>query len=52
MFLLKNKQAQYMRTLKTKLYNELGIESIKLRQWFRRLLFFKNTIEWFTSIFK
>ena len=39
-------------TSQTKLYNELGIESMKLRQWFRCLLFFQNTTEWFTSIFK
>ena len=35
-------------TSQTKLYKELGIESLKLRQWFRHLLFFQNTIEWFT----
>ena len=29
-----------MEPLKTKLYNELGIESMKLRQWFRRLCYF------------
>ena len=29
----------------TKLYNELGIESMKLWQWFRRLLFFQKTIQ-------
>ena len=27
-------------TSQTKLYNELGIESMKLRQWFRRLCYF------------
>ena len=27
-------------TPQTKLYNELGIESMKLRQWFRRLCYF------------
>ena len=40
------------RTSQTKLYNTLGIELMKLRQWFRRLFFFQNTIEWLTSIFK
>ena len=39
-------------TSQPKLYNERGIESIKLRQWFRSLCHFFNTIEWFTSIFK
>ena len=39
-------------TSQTKLYQELGIESMKLRQWFRRLLFFRDTIERFISIFK
>ena len=40
-------------TSQTNLYNELGIESIKLRQWFRPLcFFFQNTTEWFTAIFK
>ena len=39
-------------TSQTNLYKELGIDSMKLRHWFRRLLFFQNTIEWFTSIFK
>ena len=28
-------------TSQTKLYNELGIESMKLRQWFRHVIFFK-----------
>ena len=41
------------RSSQTKLYKKLGIESMKLRQWFRRLCyFFQNTIEWFTSLFK
>ena len=39
-------------TSQTKLYNDLGIESMKLRQSFRCLLFFQNTIDWSTSIFK
>ena len=39
-------------TSQTNLYKELEIESMKLRQWFRCLLFFQNTIEWFNSMFK